>query len=74
MDNHIHLLWEPLNPVTKANLQHSFITFTAQNIKEDLKLSNMPLLESFKVDAKDRAYQIWKRNALSVDLLTHYVI
>ena len=74
MSNHIHLVWQPLHPVTKAKLQHHFMTFTAQKIKEDLKLNNPLLLETFKVDAKDRTYQIWKRNALSVDLFTPKVL
>ena len=50
------------------------MTFTAQKIKEDLKLTNPLLLETFKVDAKDRTYQLWKRNALSVDLFTPKVL
>ncbi len=28
MSNHIHLVWQPLHPVTKAKLQHHFMTFT----------------------------------------------
>ena len=31
-------------------------------------------METFKVDAKDRAYQLWKRNALSVDLFSPKVL
>jgi putative transposase len=31
-------------------------------------------LETFKVNAKDRTYQLWKRNALSVDLFTPNVL
>ena len=34
MSNHIHLIWQPLRPVTKAKLQHSFMTFTSQKIKK----------------------------------------
>ena len=74
MNNHIHLVWQPLHPVTKAKLQHSFMTFTAQKIKEDLMLFKPTLLEFFKVDAKDRVYQLWKRNALSVELFTPKVL
>ena len=74
MSNHIHLVWKPLHSVTKAKLQHHFMTFTAQKIKEDLKLTNPLLLETFKVDAKDRTYQLWKRNALSVGLFTAKVL
>ena len=74
MSNHIHFVWQPLHPVTKTKLQHHFMTFFAQKIKEDLQLTNPYLLETFKVDAKDRAYQIWKRNALWVDLFSPKVL
>ena len=74
MSNHIHLVWQPLYPATKAKLQHHFMTFTAQKIKEDLKNTNLTLLETFKVNAKDRTYQLWKRNALSVELFTPKVL
>ncbi len=74
MSNHIHLVWQPLHPVTKAKMQHHFMTFIAQKIKEDLKLTNTLLLETFKVDATDRTYQLWNRNALSVDLFSPKVL
>ena len=28
MSNHIHLVWQPLHAVTKAKLQHHFMTFS----------------------------------------------
>jgi putative transposase len=46
------------------------MTFTAQKIKEDLQEHNPTLLEGFKVEAKDRLYQIWERNPLTVDLFS----
>jgi putative transposase len=70
MSNHIHLVWQQIPPTTKVKLQHSFMTFTAQKIKEDLQKNNPTLLESFKVNAKDRMYQIWERNPLTVDLFS----
>ena len=74
MSNQIHLVYQPFHTVTKAKLQHHFMTFTAQKIKEDLMLTNPVLLETFKVGAKGRAYKLWKRNALSVDLFTPKVL
>ena len=68
MSNHIHLVWQQIPPTTKTKLQHSFMTFTAQKIKENLQKNNPSLLKSFKVNAKDRMYQIWERNPLSVYL------
>jgi putative transposase len=70
MSNHIHLVWQQIPPTTKVKLQHSFMTFTAQKIKEDLLKNNPSMLEDFKVDAKDRVYQIWERNPLTVELFS----
>jgi putative transposase len=70
MSNLIHLVWQQMPPITKVKLQHSFMTFTAQKIKEDLQKYNLGLLDSFKVNAKDRNFQIWERNPLTVDLFT----
>jgi putative transposase len=70
MSNHIHLIWQVLPPFTKAQVQLSFMKYTAQQIKFDLQKTNRPLLEEFKVKAKDRVYQIWKRNSLSIDLFS----
>ena len=46
----------------------------AQSIKLDLRENHPNVLERFKVNLKDREYQIFKRNALSVDLFTRPVI
>jgi putative transposase len=70
MSNHLHLVWQQNPPTTKVKLQHSFITFTAQKIKENLQKSNPALLETLKVNVKDRMYQIWERNPRSVDLFS----
>jgi putative transposase len=70
MSNHIHSVWQQIPPTTKVKLQHSFMTFTAQKIKEDLQKNNQVLLETFKVNATDRMYQIWERNPLTVDLFS----
>ena len=42
--------------------------YTAQRIKADLAVRHPAVLERFKVNAKDRTYQFWERNPLSVDL------
>ena len=49
-------------------IQHSFLKHTAQQFKIDLQKSNPVLLQQFKVNAKDRKYQFWERNSLSVEL------
>ena len=68
MNNHIHLIWQPLPGQTLQTIQHSFLKHTAQRIKLYLQQTNVNLLEQFKVNAKDRVYQFWERNSLSIEL------
>jgi len=68
MNNHIHFIWQPLPGQTLQTIQHSFLKHTAQEIKLHLQQTNINLLEQFKVNAKDRTYQFWERNSLSVEL------
>ena len=73
MTNHIHLIWQTLQGKTPKQIQHSFLKYTAQQIKFDLIEHHPLVLERFRVDAKDRTYQFWERNSLGVDLYTHAV-
>ncbi len=50
-----------------------FLKYTAQMIIKDLRNNYKNVLEIFRVNAKDRKYQIWERNALSVSLWTQSV-
>ena len=68
MQNHIHLIWQPLSGQTPQKIQFSFLKYTAQQIKFDLQKTKPAFLEQFKVDAKDRMYQFWERNSLSIEL------
>ena len=68
MNNHIHLIWQMRDPYVLKNVQRDFLKFTAQKIRYDLKDNNPGLLSEFEVNLKDRKYQFWKRNPLSVDL------
>jgi REP element-mobilizing transposase RayT len=73
MNNHIHLIWQPLPGHSLFSIQLSFMKFTAQQIKFALIKDNNPLLEKCRVNKKDRAFQIWKRNPLSVELSSQKV-
>ena len=73
MPNHIHLIWQISDAYQVHEVQQSFLKYTAQQIKFDLQKNNPHLLEEFRVDAKDRAYQFWERNPLRVDLFTQPV-
>jgi putative transposase len=70
MSNHIHLVWQMKAGHLRPHVQRDFLKFTAQQIKFDLVKNHPAVLESFKVAAKDRTYQFWERNPLTVDLWT----
>jgi hypothetical protein len=44
------------------------LSFTAHKFKKDLQENHELVLEQFKANAKDREYQFWERNPLSIDL------
>ncbi|MBL7738763.1 MAG: transposase [Chitinophagaceae bacterium] len=73
MDNHIHLIWQMMPDNDPEAVQRDFLKYTAQRIQKDLKKYHPDVLAHFKVNAKDRMYQFWERNALSVELRTHPV-
>ncbi len=68
MPNNIHFIWQLSDGYSVKQVQQSFLKFTAQPIKFDLKHYNPTLLQQFKEDKADREYQFWERNALSIDL------
>ena len=68
MNNHIHLIWQPLPGQSLSSIQLSFMKFTAQQIKFALAIDTPVLLEQCKVNKTDREYQIWKRKPLSIEL------
>ncbi len=73
MSNHIHLIWQIQHGHKRENVQRDFLKYTSQSIIRDLEINHQQALEVFKVDAKDRKYQIWQRNPLSIDLWTQEV-
>jgi REP element-mobilizing transposase RayT len=73
MENHIHLIWQMMPDNDPEAVQRDFLKYTAQRIKKDLQQFHPEVLPHFKVAAKDREYQFWKRNALSVELRNHKV-
>ena len=70
MSNHIHLIWQPLVGFTPSEVQASFMKYTAQQLKRSLLKNDKEGLESFKVNKYDREYQIWKREPLSIELIS----
>ena len=74
MPNHIHVVWQMQAEIKREDVQRDFLKFTAQRIKDRMALHKPDLLSQFLVNAKDRQYQIWERNPLSVDLWSEEVM
>ena len=74
MDNHIHLIWQGTALHSLKHTQLSFMKYTAQQLKFDLEKNHVKVLDSFLVEAKDRKYQFWERNALAVDIIPIVII
>ena len=56
MNNHIHLIWQPMFCFTPSDIQASFMKYTAQQLKRLLKENNKEFLEEFKLNKYDREY------------------
>jgi putative transposase len=74
MPNHLHLIWRIGKDRERADVQRDFLKYTAQQFKFDLLSTNPASLREFEVNAKDRQYQFWERNALSIDLYSEKVL
>jgi putative transposase len=68
MPNHLHLIWQMQPGHERQNVQRDFLKFTAQQIRFDMQINHIDWLKEFEINAKDRRYQFWERNPLSVDL------
>ena len=74
MSNHIHIIWQCLPNNKPKEIQLSFMKYTAQMIIKDLRNNHPQVLAHFRVDSKDRKYQIWERNPLSIELRSREVL
>ncbi len=70
MENHIHIIWQGTALYSLKHTQLSFMKYTAQQIKFDLEKNHPEILNYFLIEAKDRKYQFWERNALSIDIMS----
>ena len=73
MNNHIHLLWQMRAGMKRDAVQRDFLKHTAQEIKNDMLDNHKEELQQYLVNAKDRKYQFWERNALSVEIWSEKV-
>ena len=74
MENHFHLIWQMRGDNERADVQRDFLKYTAQQILIRLRNKKSELLDELLVNAKDRKYQLWKRNSLSVPIWSPGVV
>jgi len=74
MPNHIHIIWQMRKGIESSHVQRDFLKYTAQQIKLDLQKQRPGLLELYKVNVKDREYQIWEHRPLSVPLVNEFML
>jgi REP element-mobilizing transposase RayT len=74
MENHFHLIWQMLGEHKREDVQRDFLKYTGQQILKHLRNEKPPLLAELMVNARDRKYQVWERNSLSIPLWSGGVI
>ncbi len=67
MIDHIHVIYQILEPYNDAKIKHSFTSFTSKIILTNL---NEIVKPKFLVEKSNRKYQTWKSPSLSVELAT----
>jgi len=75
MDTHIHLVWQILSPYNLSSVRQNMLKYISQKIKNSL-VSNGDddTLKHFVVNKSDRYIQIWKRNPLSIEIISEHVL
>ncbi|MBL0146184.1 MAG: hypothetical protein IPP48_10785 [Chitinophagaceae bacterium] len=68
MNNHIHLIWQPLQNQTLSTIQHSFLKHTAQVFKADLLKTNPTLIETKVKATLIEHTNFGERNSLSLSV------
>jgi REP-associated tyrosine transposase len=69
MSNHFHLIWQILGEHRRDDVQRDFLKFTGQQILKILRNESSVMRNELLVEAKDRKYQVCKRNSLGVSSL-----
>ena len=68
MDNHFHLIWRISKGQKREDVQRDFLRFTSQQILKNFRNMNAEIVQKIEVNLKDRKYQVWQRNSLSIEL------
>ena len=74
MSNHMHLIWQIMGENERDAVQRDFLKFTGQQILKILRNEKSPLQDELLVNAKDRKFQVWERNSLSISLWSDKVM
>jgi REP element-mobilizing transposase RayT len=70
MPNHLHIIWRIQNEYRLEDVQRDFLKYTAKELLQlILDKKGDQGLEALFVDLKDRKFQVWKRNSMSIDLI-----
>ncbi|MEP7197299.1 MAG: transposase [Saprospiraceae bacterium] len=67
MPNHIHVMYEVLEPYTNEKIKHSFLSYTAHEFSALMSLENK---KPFIVNKSNRNIQYWKSSSLSVEIFS----
>ncbi|MBK9327722.1 MAG: transposase [Sphingobacteriales bacterium] len=73
MDNHFHIIWRIGKGLNRENVQRDFLKYTAQQILKNFRNEQAEILQKIEVNLKDRKYQVWQRNSLSIELRSEIV-
>lgn len=73
MENHIHIIWQLQAGRKREDVQRDFLKYTAQQMKKEMLANHPEQIQEFFVNAKDRKYQIWERNPLSIEIWSEKV-
>jgi putative transposase len=75
METHMHLVWQILDPYSLAYVQQNMLKFISQRIIHSLWSNQRDdLLNQFLVRKKDRHFQIWKRNPMSIEIVSEHFL
>jgi len=74
MSNHMHLIWQIMGENERQAVQRDFLKFTGQQILKILRNEKSPIQHELLVNAKDRKFQVWERNSLSIPLWSDRVM
>ncbi len=68
MPNHIHIIWHIPEPHQLVKVKATLLSFTGHRFKKYLSTNQPENLDNYLVNLKDRKYQFWERNALSIPI------